>query len=99
MEVPRLGVQSELQLPVTATATATWDLSRICDLHQSSQQRQIFNPLSEATDRTYILMDTSQISAMPQWELPRESFLKKRMYHPCLLLLKKNVGEEKNERG
>ena len=39
MEVPRLGVQAELQLPAytAATATATWDLSCICDLHHSSR--------------------------------------------------------------
>ena len=30
MEVPRLGVESELQLPVYTTATATKDPSRIC---------------------------------------------------------------------
>ena len=29
MEVPRLGVESELQLPGFATVTATWDLSHI----------------------------------------------------------------------
>ena len=33
MEVPRLGVQSELWLPAYATATAMQDPSRICDLH------------------------------------------------------------------
>ena len=34
METPRLGVQSELQLPAYATATATTvkDLSHVCDL-------------------------------------------------------------------
>ena len=39
MEVPRLGVQLELQLPAftTATATATPDLSSICDLFHSSR--------------------------------------------------------------
>ena len=31
MEVPRLGVESELQLPAYTTATATQDLSRACD--------------------------------------------------------------------
>ena len=36
MEVPRLGVESELQLPAYATATAMPDLSYICDLHHSS---------------------------------------------------------------
>ena len=51
----------ELQLPVYATATAMWDPSRICDLHHSSEQCQVLNPLSEARDRTHILMDTSQV--------------------------------------
>ena len=34
MQVPRLGVESEQQLPAyaTATATATPDLSHVCDL-------------------------------------------------------------------
>ena len=34
MEVPRLGVQSELQLPAYTTTTATRDPSPICDLPQ-----------------------------------------------------------------
>ena len=59
MEVPRLGVESELQLP--ATATATWDLSCVCNLHYSSRQCWIPNPLNEARDGTCVLMDTSQI--------------------------------------
>ena len=32
MEVPRLGVQTELQPPAYTRATATQDLSRICNL-------------------------------------------------------------------
>lgn len=32
IEVPRLGVASELQLSAYSTATATWDPSCICDL-------------------------------------------------------------------
>ena len=60
-EVPRLGVESELQLLAYATATAMWDLSTICNLHHSSWQCQILNPLSEARDQTCILMDASQI--------------------------------------
>ena len=43
MEVPRLGVKFELQLPAYTTATATPDVSHICDLHHSSQQFQILN--------------------------------------------------------
>ena len=61
MEVPRLGVKSELQLPAYITATATWDPSLVCDLHHSSRQHQILNLLSKARDRTCILLDTSQI--------------------------------------
>ena len=61
MEVPRLGVELELQLLAYATARATWDLSSVCDLHQSSRQCLILNPLSEARDRTCIVMDTSWV--------------------------------------
>ena len=61
MEVPRLGVESELQLLATATASATQDPSHVCDLHHSSQQCRILNPLSEARDGTHILMDTSWV--------------------------------------
>jgi len=61
MEVPRLGVELELQLPASITATATQDPSRICNLHHSSWRRRILNPLSEARDQTYVLMDASQI--------------------------------------
>ena len=58
MEVPRLGVESELQLSVYATATATRDPSHICDPHHSSQQHQMLNPLNKARERTHVLMDT-----------------------------------------
>ena len=61
MEVPRLGVEWELQLLAYTTVTATPDLSRICELHCSSRQRWILNPLSEAKDGTHILVDTSWI--------------------------------------
>ena len=50
MEVPSPGTESKPQLLTYATVTATWDLSHICDLHLSSWQRQILNPLSEARD-------------------------------------------------
>ena len=63
MEIPRLEVELELQLPTYATATATvpQDPSHICDLYHSSWQCWILNPLSEARDWTCILMDTSQV--------------------------------------
>ena len=56
-----LGVKFELQLPATATATATHDPSHVCDLHHSSQQHWILNPLRGARRRTLILMDTSWV--------------------------------------
>ena len=60
MEVPRLGVVSELQLPAFATAIATQGLSLVCDLHHSSQQCWVLNPLSKAGHQT-ILMDTGRV--------------------------------------
>ena len=70
MEVPSLEVKSELQLPAYATATAMLDLSRVCDLHHKSWQRQILNPLNKASDQTYICMDTSRVLNLKlQWEL------------------------------
>ena len=56
MEVPRLGAELELWLPAYTTATATWDLSRICDL-----QCQTLNPLRETRDRTHNLMDAGWV--------------------------------------
>ena len=38
--------KSELQLPAYSTATAMPDPSHVCDLHHSSRQRRILNPLS-----------------------------------------------------
>ena len=59
MGVPWLRVELELQLLAYTTATATWDLSHVCDLHYSSQQCWIPNPLRKARDWTHILMVTS----------------------------------------
>ena len=52
MDIPRLGVKPELQLPAYTTVTAMQDPSGVCDLHHSSGQCRILNPLSEAWDRT-----------------------------------------------
>ena len=77
MQVPRLGVKSELQLPAYTTATATPDPSSVCDLHHSSQQCQILNPLSEGgvgvePETSWILVGF--ISSLPEWELPKSHF-------------------------
>ena len=61
VEVPRLGIESELQLLTHTTATAMWDLSHIWDLYHSSQQHPILKPLSKIRDQTCILKDTSKI--------------------------------------
>ena len=76
MEVPKLGVKSELEMPAYATDTAMPDLSCICDLCCSFQQHQILNPLSEARDWTFLLVDTMSASkpAEPQQELPNFNF-------------------------
>ena len=61
-EVSRLGVKSELQLPAHATATATLDLSRICNLHHNLWQCQILNPLTKARD----LMEPTSLKGLCQ---------------------------------
>ena len=76
MEVPRLGVESELKLLAYATATAMQDPSHICNLYHSSRQHQILNPLSEARDKTrtsWFLVGF--ISTVPRRELLQPMFL------------------------
>ena len=70
MQVHRLGIKSELQLPAYATATAMRDPSHACDLHHSSWQRWIFNPLNEAGIKpksSWLLVRF--VTAEPQQEL------------------------------
>ena len=64
MEVPSLGVESELQQLAYTTAIAMPDLNHVFDLHYSSWQCWILNPLSEVKDRTCILMDTSWVTLL-----------------------------------
>ena len=61
MEVRRLRVQLELQLPAYLTATAMQGLSSVWDLPHNSQQRQIPHPQTEARDWTHILVNTSRV--------------------------------------
>ena len=70
VEVPRLGVESELHLLAYTTTTATPDLSHLWDLHHSSGQRQILNPLSKARIKftsSWILIEF--LTTKPQREL------------------------------
>ena len=55
----QVGVELELQLLAYATATAMPEQSLVCNLHLSSWQCWILNPLSGARDQTLIFMDTS----------------------------------------
>ena len=61
MQVLRLGVESELEMPAYTIDTAMPDLSHIFHLHHSSWQRRILNLLSKARDRTHNLMVPSWI--------------------------------------
>ena len=62
--MPRLGAESELQLPAYTTATAAQDPSCVYGLHYSS--RATLDPLRETWsteqghDRTHVLMDAGQ---------------------------------------
>ena len=60
MEVPRQGVESELQIPSYTTATQC-GIGAVCHLYHSWWQCQILNPLSRAKDQIRIFMDMSQV--------------------------------------
>ena len=55
------GSEARGQIRASAAGLATQDPSRICDLHHSSQQCWILNPLSEARDQIHLLMDISWV--------------------------------------
>ena len=61
MEIPRLGMESEIQLLAHTTTRAMPDLRHTCNLHHGSWQCHIPDPTSEARDWTHILMDASRI--------------------------------------
>ena len=65
IEVPRLGVELELQLPAYTADMAMQDLSCVCSLHHGSLQHRVLNPLREAGDGTHVLMDTSWVLNPP----------------------------------
>ena len=61
MDVPRLGVKSELKELSYAPVTAILDQRCICDLHHSYWQHQILNSPSKARDRIHIVTNTHQL--------------------------------------
>ena len=70
MEVLRLGVELELQLPAYTVATATWDPSHVWDLHHSSWQHRIPSPLERpGIEPTSSWILVKFVSPEPQREL------------------------------
>ena len=52
---------SQARGQIRAAATATRDLSGVCNLHHSSWQHRILNPLIEAREQTQVIMDASRV--------------------------------------
>ena len=80
MDVARLGVESELQLPAYATAMATLDPSCTCKPRCGLTQRQILHPLSKNKESTWVLTETTSgpYPPGPQQEPPILQFFKKK---------------------
>ena len=55
------GVELELRWLAYTIATATPDPSHVWDLHHSLWQCRILKALSEARDRTHVLIDASWV--------------------------------------
>ena len=78
MEVPRLGVKSEVQLPSHTTATAMWDPSQVCAVTYTTDHsnagslthwaRQWIKPVSSWIPVRFVTTE-------PQRELPHSQFL------------------------
>ena len=78
-----LDGESELQLPAYVTATGTRDPSYVLDLHHSSWQHWILNPLSKpeiepSSSWTPVWLITTE----PQWELPDSKISKPNLCLP-----------------
>ena len=73
MEVPRLGVESELQLLAHATATAVWDPSHVCDLHHIHSNAGFLTHSARPgiePESSWILVGFT--SSEPQWEVLKQ---------------------------
>ena len=71
MEVSKLGVKMELQLPAYAYTTATWDLSCICELYPTAQgnARSPAHWVRPGVEHASSWILVGFIGAAPQWEL------------------------------
>ena len=71
MEVPRLGVESELQLLAYTTVTVTSDLSCICYLHHSSgNTTSVTHGARPGIEPSTSWFLVGLVSAAPRRELP-----------------------------
>ena len=85
MEVPRLGVQSELQLPAYAIATVKWDPSPICDLYHSSWQSQsLAHWVSPGIKPASSWIPVGFVIAEPWQELLRHIFVVLLLFLSCV---------------
>ena len=66
------GFRTRGRIRAVATATATWDPSRTCDLHHSSRQCWILNPLRArpGMEPVSAWMLVRFVSTEPRWEFP-----------------------------
>ena len=75
MEVPRLGVKSELQPLAYATATGMPDLSRICDLHTAhGNAGSVTHWARPGVEPAFSRILVRFLTAEPKWELPQDGF-------------------------
>ena len=98
MEVPRLGVESQLQLPTYAIATATREVSYIYGLHHSSQQHQIQTHWARpGIDPASSWILARFASTVLQWELPMISILLPNQNYTSSIELKvKGINQAQN---
>ena len=61
LSIWRFPGQGSIGATAASLHTATQDLSHVCDLHHSSPQHPIFNPLSKARNQTCNLMAPNKI--------------------------------------
>ena len=97
MEVPRLGVELDLQLIAYTTATAMPDPSQFCGQHCSLRQYRILNLLGEARVQTCILMDTGRVlDLLSHNRTPKNSTLNKERITDTQPKLLKTQSEAKS---
>ena len=71
MEVTRLGIELELQLPAYTTATATWFLSHVCNLPTAhGHGRALTHWERPGIKPASLWILVRFISTAPQWKLP-----------------------------